>query len=254
MTSLISLAFTFVIAMVAKWGFHYRLPWFAVIAIYLALDWLVNRARKSKLAAEYMDEPEPDTSHWPVSGPIGRLGQWGIMVPWSLSNQLSMLNPFQLVESMKQIAGLSKLRAREKESGDDGRNYETKATYTLPFRGEWLVLNGGMTPKTSHSWDILGQRFAFDFARADTSFRRHTGRGTRPEEYYCYGAEIVAAADGTVVSLEHRIGLAPLLGWGVCDFIARSFIGNHVMIQHAAGEYALYAHLIKGSITVAPGD
>jgi len=57
-----------------------------------------------------------------------------------------------------------------------------------------------------------------------------------------------------VVAVEDRIGDAPLVGWGVCDFTARNFIGNHVVIRHAEGEYALYAHLIGGSVTVAPGD
>jgi murein DD-endopeptidase MepM/ murein hydrolase activator NlpD len=80
------------------------------------------------------------------------------------------------------------------------------------------------------------------------------GRGTRPEEYHCHGASILAAADGTVVATEDRIHTAPLVGWGVCDFLARSFLGNHVMIHHAEGEFALYAHLSRGSVLVRPGD
>jgi hypothetical protein len=111
-----------------------------------------------------------------------------------------------------------------------------------------------MTPKTSHSWDVLGQRFALDFVQADAAFARHRGRGTHPGDDDCYDAPILAAADGIVVAVEQRIGLAPLLGWGVCDFTARSFIGNHVLIEHAEGEYALYAHLVKDSATVRPGD
>lgn len=47
---------------------------------------------------------------------------------------------------------------------------------------------------------------------------------------------------------------APLVGFGVCDFLARSFIGNHVLIRHAEREYALYAHLVPGSLEVEPED
>jgi murein DD-endopeptidase MepM/ murein hydrolase activator NlpD len=83
---------------------------------------------------------------------------------------------------------------------------------------------------------------------------RHRGSGTRPQDYYCWQQPILAAADGEVLAIENRIGTAPLLGWGVCDFLARSFIGNHVLIRHADGEYGLYAHLVRGSVCVRPGE
>ena len=34
----------------------------------------------------------------------------------------------------------------------------TKIIYSLPVRGDWLVANGGETPETSHSYDIINQR------------------------------------------------------------------------------------------------
>ena len=35
--------------------------------------------------------------------------------------------------------------------------------YSLPFEGEWVVINGGVTKETSHSWEIPTQRYAYDF-------------------------------------------------------------------------------------------
>lgn len=35
--------------------------------------------------------------------------------------------------------------------------------YALPFSGEWVVANGGVTEKNSHSWEIPTQRYAYDF-------------------------------------------------------------------------------------------
>ena len=166
---------------------------------------------------------------------------------------LCLFNPFQIAELVRQVAGNATLVGREKRSGDDGRNYETRVVYTLPFGGEWLVVNGGATPKTSHSWDVLGQRFALDFVQANEALRTHAGRGTKAEEYFCYGREIRAAAGGSVVRAEDRVRQA-FLGWGVCDFTARSFVGNHVIVAHAKGEFGLYAHLVRGSVAVAPGD
>lgn len=200
-----------------------------------------------------LDDRAFDRSVWPTSGPIGRLGRVGITATWSASQLLAWLNPFQVLEICRQIAGNAALAEREERSGDDGRGYRTRAVYTLPFRGEWLLVNGGNTRTTSHSWDVLGQRFALDFVQANDAIERHTGRGTRAEQYFCYGQEILAAADGTVIRAESRVRQA-FLGWGICDFTARSFVGNHVLIEHAAGEYALYAHLIRASVAVAPGD
>ena|GEM_PF-5168771 len=37
----------------------------------------------------------------------------------------------------------------------------------MPFDGEWYTGNGGVTKNTSHSWEILPQRFAYDFIIVD---------------------------------------------------------------------------------------
>lgn len=253
MSIVIALALTLLLALAAEYGAGYRLPGYTVVGVYLLLYWVVNRSRKRRIGVG--EDEAPDAGRpLPTSGPIGRLGQPGLLVVWTASSMLSVLNPFQLAQIVRQLIGNLRLQARERRSGDDGRGYRTKARYTLPFRGEWLLYNGGATPRTSHSWDVLGQRYALDFVQADDRYRRHEGRGTRPTDYYCYGEEILAAADGRVVAAEDRIRTAPLVGWGVCDFLARSFIGNHVLIEHAPGEYALYAHLIPGSVVVRPGE
>lgn len=253
MTILIAFAWTIVAVGLARGAFDYRLPGLAVIAVYLVAYWLVDRVRNPRRPEDDL-EPDPDYSQWPTSGPIGRFGQRGLLVPWYVTNALALVNPLQALQVLRQVGGQVTLQARARQRGTDGSEYRNKTRYTLPFHGEWLVYNGGVTRKTSHSWDVLGQRFALDFVQADGALARHTGRGVKPEEYFCYGAEILAAADGVVVAAENRVGLAPLLGWGFCDFTARTFIGNHVIIGHADGEFALYAHMIKGSVTVGPGD
>lgn len=236
---------------------------YSLLALTLLVYWVVRWVRSlvrrlvrdglRRGRGEAVEESAVDRSGWPASGPIGRWGPAAIVATWSASQLLVWLNPFQALEIFRQIAGNAALAEREERSGDDGRGYRTRAVYTLPFRGEWLLVNGGNTRQTSHSWDVLGQRFALDFVQANEAFERHRGRGTRAADYFCYGQDILAAADGTVVRAESRVRRA-FLGWGICDFTARSFVGNHVLIEHAEGEYALYAHLIRDSVTVAPGD
>lgn len=238
--------------------FDIRILGFAILT-YWVVRWLLSLVRRAvafRLAPKGgtpVDEAGVDRTNWPISGPIGRLGGIALATTWLTTQLLTLLNPFLVLEICRQVAGNASLSNREKRSGDDGRGYRTRAVYTLPFAGEWLLAKGGHTPKTSHSWDILNQRFALDFVQANEAFERHTGRGTRAADYFCYGREILAAADGTVVRVENRVRRA-FLGWGVCDFLARSFVGNHVLVEHAEGEFALYAHLVRGSVTVAPGD
>ncbi|MCY4636266.1 MAG: M23 family metallopeptidase, partial [Acidobacteria bacterium] len=238
------------------------LPWLprlSILPIYLVMYVLVSAAirsvqRQTSVSGPgFDDESDLDRPQRPIAGPIGRFGPYGLMATFYSSQLLCLFNPFQVAELVQQATGNAALVGREKRSGDDGRGYRTQVAYTLPFDGEWFVANGGATPKTSHSWDILGQRFALDFVQADDAFRTHAGRGTKAKEYFCYGREICAAADGTAVAVEDRVRQA-FLGWGVCDFTARSFLGNHVLVKHAEGEFALYAHLVRGSVTVAPGD
>ena len=236
--------------------FDFRFLGLAILCYWLwhgaryVVRWLTMRAAGRE---EHAAEPGVDRSKWPLSGPIRRYGPVGVLVMWNATQLLALLNPFLMIEWCRQVYWNAYLSARAARSGDDGRGYRTRTVYTLPFAGEWLVVNGGHTPQTSHSWSILGQRFALDFVQANEAFKRHRGRGTRADEYICYGREIVAAADGTVVRTESRVRQAPL-GWAVCDFMARSVVGNHVLVEHADGEFALYAHLIRGSVAVAPGD
>ena len=39
----------------------------------------------------------------------------------------------------------------------------SKNRYILPFKGKWYVEYGGTKRKNSHSWNIIGQRYAYDF-------------------------------------------------------------------------------------------
>ena len=235
------------------------LPRFSIVPIYAVMYILVSAATRSEQrqtsdsVSGCDEEPDLDRSQRSISGPIGRFGPYGLMATFYSSQLLCLFNPFQVAELVRQTAGNAALVRREKRSSDDGRGYQTQVAYTLPFDGEWLVANGGNTPTTSHSWDILGQRFALDFLQANEALQTHSGRGTKAEEYFCYGREICAAADGIVVAAEDRVRQA-FLGWGLRDFTARSFVGNHVLVKHAEGEFALYAHLVRGSITVAPAD
>ena len=63
-----------------------------------------------------------------------------------------------------QVAGLNYATVKYRNKYIDRiDSYVPKVEYALPFDGEWYTGNGGITKNTSHSWEILPQRFAYDF-------------------------------------------------------------------------------------------
>ena len=131
-----------------------------------------------------------------------------------------------------------------------------------PLRGTgWLNANGCCDASDHRSIRLAvdGTRivkpetFAIDWMRIEDG-RLYTGDGTRNEDYFAFGAEVHAVADGTVVFV--RDGLPedtpnepPTTLHGPMDYG-----GNEVFIEIAPGVYAFYAHFQPGSIRVQTGE
>lgn len=230
-----------------------KLGTFANLALYFGL-YFVYAWIFSVLAGGKKERVPHPAENWPTSGPIRYCGRYMLLFTFYPTVMLSVLNPFQFVQQMKQIFGQIKAAKYLREHEEENANYKTKVSYRLPFKGEWLVFNGGLTKETSHSWGVYPQRYAYDFVVADENYRRHQNQGARLRDYFCYNQPILAAAAGEVITVLDRVRPAPLVGFGIADFLCTHFAGNHVVIRHADGEYGFYAHLIKGSIPVKVGD
>jgi hypothetical protein len=230
-----------------------RLPGWGAIALYAGIVLVLQRYfSRTGAAADAAIEVRRIWQDWPTSGPIGRFGQTGLQVGMTISGLLCFLNPAQCRQLLAQAIGNHKAGARATRIASNARM--TEVVYSLPFEGEWLVYHGGNREHSSHSWQVVAQRYAHDFVVANECMARHVGRGTQVDDYYCHGMPILAAADGIVVSVRSDCTTARFLGYGLVDFLGTDFIGNHLLIQHAAEEYALYAHLAPESIRLRPGD
>ncbi|PTQ55685.1 MAG: Peptidase, M23/M37 family [Candidatus Carbobacillus altaicus] len=130
--------------------------------------------------------------------------------------------------------------------------YQQNNRYFFPLTGTWLVVNGGPDPDTSHSWDLIGQRFAYDFVVTDERGKTHRNDGRRLEDYYAFGAPVLAPADGVVVKA--RDGYRDYPHPGALDPFAWNLLGNYVIIRHEGNEYSLLAHIRRGSVKVKRGD
>jgi hypothetical protein len=148
----------------------------------------------------------------------------------------------------------------------------------FPLRGEWLIERTPAYRVPSHGTDMFGQRYAYDIIRTDRRSGLHIHPGPRLRTYllgvpvrecYGWGQPVHAALGGVVVAavdgIPERLRLHPVReAWaavGNTVAFARAprgiepqrLAGNHVIVQ-TGPTYALYAHLVTGSVAVTPGQ
>ncbi|RCX17208.1 peptidase M23-like protein [Anaerobacterium chartisolvens] len=158
------------------------------------------------------------------------------------------------LQSLKQLWGMLVVPLRYGSLIPDANNYRCQVKYSLPFKESWAVVNGGVDKKSSHSWDIPTQRYAYDFLMLDESGKSCVSDGNKASDYYCYGKDVLAPADGEVIEAVCGYPDSLILGNGRADCSARDIRGNHILIRHSQREYSLLAHLQPGSIGAKIGD
>jgi hypothetical protein len=127
-------------------------------------------------------------------------------------------------------------------------DYETKAELRLPFHGAWHVFWGGRTLEQNYHVATPDQRFAYDFVVMRDGIT-HRGAGTRNEDYFCWEQPIIAPAGGRVIeAVDGRRDQTP----GTSD--RASPAGNYVIVDLGNDEYAVLAHLLRGSVAVSRGE
>jgi len=117
----------------------------------------------------------------------------------------------------------------------------------IAHRGSFQSLNGGL---------FDAQRFAIDYMRLNAQGQLVHGDPRVNTDYADYGAKVLAVANATVVAAfndfpNQEPGALP----DPASFTTvESVGGNGVILALGHGVYALYAHLIRGSVTVHAGQ
>jgi hypothetical protein len=130
-----------------------------------------------------------------------------------------------------------------------------------PVKGNgWLATTACCKPNVHRDERIAidgvrietGETFAVDWAKVKNN-RIYDGDGKTVEQYYGFGEDVLAVADGVVVSVHD--GMTDQTPF---DFMVpqskSDFGGNNVMEEIAPNVFAWYAHLRHGSLTVKVGD
>jgi hypothetical protein len=134
-------------------------------------------------------------------------------------------------------------------------------TIAPPLRGAgWTGINGCCTPNAHRDVRVAAgtrigtaETFAIDYVRVDGN-RFYQGDGSTDAQYPYFGVPIYAVAAGTVVAVHDGMDEGIPFQPPTTLHKPEDFGGNYVLIRQAAGVYAFYAHMQKGSVAVAVGQ
>ncbi len=132
-----------------------------------------------------------------------------------------------------------------------------------PLRGGPWVAGNGPSNFSLHRRALLpiggavpiAQRFAIDFVQPYDDGRTWKDDQAANESYRCYGAEILAVADGVVVDTKDGIPEnIPGVDSRAVEITLETIGGNYVILDIGGGRYAFYAHLQPGTVRVSVGE
>ena len=140
-------------------------------------------------------------------------------------------------------------------------NREPAIVIRPPVKGDgWLAASACCKPNVHRDERIAidgarietGETFAVDWDRVRNG-RLFDGDGKKVEQFYGFGEDVLAVADGVVVSVHDgmpdQTPFALMVPKSKADYG-----GNNLMLEIAPNIFAWYAHLRQGSITVKAGD
>ncbi len=113
-----------------------------------------------------------------------------------------------------------------------------------PHRFVMNSVNGSLRPT---------EAYAIDWVKMDAEGKMFHGDPKDVKNWYCYGAEVLAVGDGTVVEVVRDL---PNVQPGVLPtgLSIGEIAGNRVIVDMGDGRYAEYDHLLPKSPTVHVGD
>ena len=129
----------------------------------------------------------------------------------------------------------------------------TRNKYIIPSNEVWYITYGEYTKKDSHSYDIYGQRWAYDFDY-NVNDQYYHDDGNINENYFGYGKDIIAPVDGFIVDIVDGIPDSRAYADMRVSWDSNDVRGNYIVIKAKYGEYCTLCHIKKNSFKVQVGD
>lgn len=138
------------------------------------------------------------------------------------------------------------------------RAYEQKTPLIFPFKGEGVISQGGALESGHRNRSGL---YAIDALALSSTYgpMRAAEADNNPASYAGWGRAIIAPAAGRIVVARNDRPDQPVAGTADPAYFLPAYPdggdpGNHVVIDHGAGEFSMIAHMQKGSVRVKVGD
>jgi hypothetical protein len=193
-----------------------------------------------------------------LGGPTLKPGE-ALLVMWQAFAFMGPRDTLRVVAHAGQVQASADLAIRKPASAN---------TYRFPLHGRWTIF-AGPSFDAHHRW-TAPEQFAYDIAKRGPNGLSHKRDGRRFADYFAYGKEVLAAADGRVVAMTEGVA-EDVTAMRRPDETAEAFLarlvreqgerlkrgsvaGNYVVIDHGNGEFSLSAHLKPGSVRVKVGD
>jgi len=137
------------------------------------------------------------------------------------------------------------------------------AAITSPLRGDHWLAGNGPSNTSGHRRALIpidgraaiAQRFAIDWVKIGGEGQSFHGDKLDNKNYYAYGVDALAVADGVVTEVKDGIPEnIPGENSRAVPITLETVGGNHVIIDIGGGNFAFYAHLQPGSLRVKLGD
>lgn len=153
------------------------------------------------------------------------------------------------------------------------QEYPGKTDLILPVRQRSLIFDGHdfyahhrRQSPANPAFQKLGMRgnpvrYGYDFCPVNNNGAMYKNDNPyKKENWYGYGAAVVAPGPGTVVAAVNDTPENDYKGKSAVyapipeDDIQRSLGGNYVILDHGNGEFSYFAHMRPGSVRVKKGD
>jgi hypothetical protein len=134
---------------------------------------------------------------------------------------------------------------------------------SAPFRdGRWIAGNGPANTSIHRRAALLAggrtlmpERFAIDWLKFGDDGKPWHDDPTIKANWYGYGVDVLAVADGVVASTKDGIAEnVPLSPTRAVPITLDTIAGNYVILALGNSSFAFYAHLQPGSLRIKAGD
>ncbi len=243
-------------------AYEIHLSSFAPVDIALArIDVFLDRSPAP--AASYHGAELASMRLWPSGKPdsTGRLGAGGFDVVFVWLPIGAGAEPRQLRHRITVAAGGGELSV---EGATEVRPAADAPVFGPPLRGGPWVVAFGPGHANGHQRTILPiggrapvvQRYAIDFYKVDRDGHLFSGDTTKTSDYYAYGAEVLAVADGIIAAAVDTLpeNAMPHASRRAVPITLQTIGGNYLMLDIGKGRYVFYAHLQPRSLRVKVGD